>query len=126
MVLQVPSPSVTISAFLEQLDIAACPLDLPDQLFHDIKFACGSKIYYPNQLHQTRCCPVFTAWLYSAYSSTALQACLTESPSQIASYDMLVLPNDSGTCVDTLEKALGSQPLFRQIDSTGGASSPQH
>ncbi|CAA2969236.1 uncharacterized GPI-anchored At4g28100-like [Olea europaea subsp. europaea] len=110
-VLPVPSPPVTIPAFPEQSDIAACPLDLPDQLFHGIKSACGSKTHNPNQLHRTRCCPVLAAWLYSAYSSTALQAYLTKSPPQIASYDMPVLPDDSETCVDTLEKALGSRGI---------------
>ncbi|XP_022850386.1 uncharacterized GPI-anchored protein At4g28100-like [Olea europaea var. sylvestris] len=110
-VLPVPSPPVTIPAFPEQSDIAACPLDLPDQLFYGIKSACGSKTHNQNQLHRTRCCPVLAAWLYSAYSSTALQAYLTKSPPQIASYDMPVLPDDSETCVDTLEKALGSRGI---------------
>ncbi|KAL2478936.1 hypothetical protein Fot_47950 [Forsythia ovata] len=112
--LPVPSPPATIPAFPEQSDIAGCPLDLPDQLFHGIKSACGSKTHHgtdPNQLHRTRCCPVLAAWLYSAYSNTALQAYATKSPPQTASYDMPVLPDDSETCVDTLEKALGSRGI---------------
>ncbi|CAI9753600.1 unnamed protein product [Fraxinus pennsylvanica] len=107
-------PPATIPAFPEQSDISGCPLDLPDQLFHGIKSACGSNTHHrpdTDQLHRTRCCPVLAAWLYSAYSSTALQAYVTKLPLQTASYDMPLLPDDSETCADTLEKALGSRGI---------------
>ncbi|CAA2965060.1 uncharacterized GPI-anchored At4g28100-like [Olea europaea subsp. europaea] len=113
-VLPVTSLPATIPAFPEQSDISGCPLDLPDQFFQGVKSACGSNTHHghdPDQLYRTRCCPVLAAWLYSAYSSTALQAYVAKSPPQTASYDMPLLPDDSETCVDTLEKALGSRGM---------------
>ncbi|KAL3833596.1 hypothetical protein ACJIZ3_008332 [Penstemon smallii] len=118
-----PSPTIpsTIPAFPEQSDASACPLELPDDLFHGIKSACGSKHHhrqlpdpnsYSGQLHRTRCCPVLAAYLYSAYSKTALRTGLTNTTQpRTASYDMPVLPEDSETCVDTLEKALGNRGI---------------
>ncbi|KAH6801786.1 GPI-anchored protein [Perilla frutescens var. frutescens] len=115
-----PSPPITIPAFPEQSEASGCPLDLPDQLFHGIKSACGAKPHhrpdpnsYSGQLHRTRCCPVLAAWLYSAYSDTALRSptATKSSPPQTPSYEMPVLPDDSETCVDSLEKALGSRGI---------------
>lgn len=109
------TPPATIPAFPEQSDISACPLELPEELFHGIKSACGSKPhhrsdsnFYSSELHRSRCCPVLAAWLYSAYSKTGLRAA-AKAPTQTTSYDMPVLPDDSETCVDSLEKALGSK-----------------
>ncbi|KAK6127734.1 hypothetical protein DH2020_038510 [Rehmannia glutinosa] len=108
------TPPATIPAFPEQSDASGCPLDLPEDLFHDIKSACGAKHpdpdSYSGQLHRTRCCPVLAAWLYSAYSETGLRT-TPKTPPQTASYDMPVLPDDSETCVDTLEKALGNRGI---------------
>ncbi|XP_073147245.1 uncharacterized GPI-anchored protein At4g28100 [Henckelia pumila] len=104
------SPPATIPAFPEQSDAAGCPLDLPEALFHDIKSACGSKSR-SGQLHRTRCCPVLAAWLYSAYSRTALSSLAKAKPPQSAAYEMPVLPDDSETCVDSLEKALGNRGM---------------
>ncbi|KAK6127646.1 hypothetical protein DH2020_038625 [Rehmannia glutinosa] len=111
------TPPATIPAFPEQSDASGCPLDLPEDLFHDIKSACGAKHHhrpdpdsYSGQLHRTRCCPVLAAWLYSAYSETGLRT-TPKTPPQTASYDMPVLPDDSETCVDTLEKALGNRGI---------------
>ncbi|KAL8056659.1 hypothetical protein ABFX02_04G133200 [Erythranthe guttata] len=118
-----PAPPATIPAFPEQSAASACPLDLPEDLFHGIKSACGSKPHhrpdpnsYAGQLHRSRCCPVLAAWLYSAYSKTGLRttaaATTTKGPAtQTAPYDMPVLPDDSETCVDTLEKALGNRGI---------------
>ncbi|XP_047939449.1 uncharacterized GPI-anchored protein At4g28100 [Salvia hispanica] len=101
-------PPATIPAFPEQSDASACPLDLPDQLFRDIKSACGPNSY-SGQLHRSRCCPVLAAWLYSAYSDTALRpSAAAKSP---PAYEMPVLPEDSETCVDSLEKALGGRGI---------------
>ncbi|PIN01319.1 hypothetical protein CDL12_26171 [Handroanthus impetiginosus] len=112
-----PSPPATIPAFPEQSTASACPLELSEDLFHGIKSACGSKHhhrtdpdYYSSQLHRSRCCPVLAAWLYSAYSKTGLQT-TAKSPPQATSYDMPLLPDDSETCVDTLEKGLGNRGI---------------
>nr|GMD30668.1 uncharacterized GPI-anchored protein At4g28100-like [Ipomoea batatas]GMD32526.1 uncharacterized GPI-anchored protein At4g28100-like [Ipomoea batatas] len=104
-----PSPPTTIPAIPEQSSDAACPLDLSEELFHGIKSACGSNAY-PGQLHRTRCCPVLAAWLYSAYSRTALRRATARIP-KTATFDMPVLPDDSETCVDSLEKAMGSRGI---------------
>ncbi|KAF8399007.1 hypothetical protein HHK36_014874 [Tetracentron sinense] len=100
-----PSPPATIPAFPEQSDLADCQLDLPDELFHGISNACARKGSNGRERlpRRSRCCPVLAAWLYSAYSGTALSMAgrMTDEP-----YDLPVLPGDSETCVDNLEKAL--------------------
>lgn len=102
-----PSPPVTIPAFPEQSNVAGCPLDLPDGLFHGIKTACGTT---NEQLHRSRCCPVLAAWLYSAYSATALgkasRVSTDSSNNTTTSYDLPLLPDDSETCVYDLGKAV--------------------
>ncbi|XP_051119243.1 uncharacterized GPI-anchored protein At4g28100 [Andrographis paniculata] len=112
------APPATIPAFPEQAEISACPLDLPEELFHGIKSACASKPhhrsdpnFYSGELHRSRCCPVLAAWLYSAYSRTGLRASAAKAPrpETAAPFDMPVLPDDSETCVDALEKALDNK-----------------
>ncbi|KAK4350054.1 hypothetical protein RND71_029367 [Anisodus tanguticus] len=105
-----PTPPATIPAFPEQSNVAGCPLDLPEELYHSVKSACGSNSY-SGQEHQTRCCPVLAAGLYSAYSRTALHRAVTKLPQSSSSVDMPVLPDDSETCVDSLEKALGNRGI---------------
>ncbi|KAE8681515.1 protein MOTHER of FT and TF 1-like [Hibiscus syriacus] len=105
------SPPATIPAFPEQSNVVGCPLDLPEELFHSIKNACGTKKNdgVTGQLHRSRCCPVLAAWLYDAYSSTALGRAERVAPALMGrtpSYDMPLLPDDSETCVDDLGKAL--------------------
>ncbi|EEF29257.1 uncharacterized GPI-anchored protein At4g28100 [Ricinus communis] len=102
-----PSPPATIPAFPEQSNIAGCPLDIPDELFHSVKSACGNG---QQQLHKSRCCPVLAAWLYAAYSATALGRAARVAPATVAgAYDMPLLPDDSETCVDDLGKALSQK-----------------
>ncbi|KAK4750815.1 hypothetical protein SAY87_004297 [Trapa incisa] len=103
-----PSSPAIIPAFPEQSAAAVgCPLNLPDDLFHDLRAACGG-----GGLHRSRCCPVLAAWLYFAYSSTALGRATATSggPAQSGHpsphYDMPLLPDDSETCVDGLGKVL--------------------
>ncbi|KAL8478672.1 hypothetical protein ACS0TY_030523 [Phlomoides rotata] len=110
-------PPATIPAFPEQSTASGCPLDLTEDLFQGIKSACGSKPHhrpdpnsYSGQLHRSRCCPVLAAWLYSAYSETGLSP-TAKSPPQTAAYDLPVLPDDSETCVDALEKAMGNRGI---------------
>ncbi|KAH7528603.1 hypothetical protein FEM48_Zijuj05G0089500 [Ziziphus jujuba var. spinosa] len=113
------SPPATIPAFPEQSDIAACPLDLPDQFFHSIKTACGSTKDggAGGKLRRTRCCPVLAAWLYSAYSETALgisrvgKVAPAVAGHNTTSYDMPLLPDDSETCVADLDKALQAKGI---------------
>ncbi|KAA8541332.1 hypothetical protein F0562_025295 [Nyssa sinensis] len=104
-----PSPAAIIPAFPEQSDVAGCPLELPDGLFHGIKGACGVRKGKTDELHRSRCCPVLAAWLYSAYSETALGRA-GRAP-QTASYDLPLLPNDSETCVNSLQKALSNRGI---------------
>lgn len=109
------SPPATIPAFPEQSDVQGCPLDLPDELFHGIKTACGpSKGGVSGQLHRSRCCPVLAAWLYAAYSATALQRAGRAGvvPGRTApSYDLPLLPDDSETCVSNLDQALNQRGI---------------
>lgn len=113
-----PSPPSTIPAFPEQSNFNGCPLDLPEELFSGVKSACGIGSHklesdsYAGQLHRTRCCPVLAAWLYAAYSRTALERATTSNRARettSSEVDMPLLPDDSETCVDTLEKALANK-----------------
>ncbi|KAK4804496.1 hypothetical protein SAY86_004313 [Trapa natans] len=104
-----PSPPTTIPAFPDQSAAAGCPLDLPEELFSALHSACNG------ELHRSRCCPVLAAWLYFAYSSTALNGTtaiatsITAASGQVEapfpSY-MPLLPDDSETCIDGLGNAL--------------------
>lgn len=109
------SPPATIPAFPEQSDLGSCQLDLPYNLFSDINSACGSGSkhsdpkYVSGRLHMARCCPVLATWLYAAYSRTALERALNSNKARETmshGIDMPLIPDDSGTCVDILEKAL--------------------
>lgn len=113
------SPPATIPAFPEQSDIAGCPLQLPDELFHGVKAACSAKKGDPaGHLQHSRCCPVLAAWLYSAYSATALGRSGRVGPtvtghgsSTTTAYDPPLLPDDSETCVQDLGKALSAKGI---------------
>jgi len=104
------SSTGTIPAFPEQADVEGCPLNLSDEHYEGIKSACGSnKNAADKDLHRSRCCPVLAAWLYSAYSVTALGGGMQHqraSQGHATSYDMPLLPDDSETCVSDLGKAL--------------------
>lgn len=99
-----PTSQGTIPAFPEQADSAGCPLSLSEDHYEGIKSACGNNKHGggDEKLHHSRCCPVLAAWLYSAYSATALGGLVHGSPS----YDMPLLPDDSETCESDLGKAL--------------------
>ncbi|KAI3858303.1 hypothetical protein MKX03_013834 [Papaver bracteatum] len=105
----------TIPAFPEQSNIAGCPLNLPAELFTSINQACNSnnvkgKDNHHHYLSKSKCCPVLAAWLYSAYSDTALARATRMTTT--ASIDSLpILPDDSETCVDNLDKALKSKGI---------------
>ncbi|KAM5570443.1 putative GPI-anchored protein [Rosa sericea] len=113
------SPPATIPAFPEQSDIAGCPLQLPDELFHGVKAACSAKRGDPTgHLQHSRCCPVLSAWLYSAYSATALgrsgqvgPAMTGHGSNTTTAYDPPLLPDDSETCVQDLGKALNAKGI---------------
>ncbi|PHU15322.1 hypothetical protein BC332_16527 [Capsicum chinense] len=100
-----PSQPATIPAFPENSDINTCPLDIPEELYNGITSSCRSNDH-SGQVNPTRCCPVLAAWLYSAYSRTALHRAIAKSPQYSASVEMPVLPDDSETCVDSFGKAL--------------------
>lgn len=112
-ILPTSSPPATIPAFPEQSNIAGCPLELPEELFHNVKSACDVKGHDISStgLHRSRCCPVLAAWLYFAYSDTALGRAVRVAPATIVSSDMPLLPDDSETCVDDLEKAMKEKGL---------------
>ncbi|CAA6673115.1 unnamed protein product [Spirodela intermedia] len=62
----------TIPAFPEQSDFSgSCPLDLPQDLLSTVSHACSSSAATV-RLSRSRCCPPLAAWLYAAYSATAL------------------------------------------------------
>ncbi|CAN0891476.1 Uncharacterized GPI-anchored protein At4g28100 [Linum grandiflorum] len=106
--LPIHSPPSTIPAFPEQSNLQSCPLHLPPALFPGVKSACSSSSGASAALHRTRCCPVLAAWLYSAYSATALSRPNRVDPAAAnrTKYDMPLLPDDSEDCVDSLEKGL--------------------
>ncbi|CAM8977075.1 unnamed protein product [Rhodiola kirilowii] len=104
--------SSTIPAFPEESNesVAACSLDLPDQLFTNLNSACGRA---SPDLHYSRCCPVLATWLYSAYSATALARAARLARSSPTSYSnsLPLLPDDSETCVDDLDKAMAAKGI---------------
>ncbi|KAJ4957520.1 hypothetical protein NE237_024631 [Protea cynaroides] len=68
-----PSHPTTVPAFLEQSDLAGCPLNLPDEFFHALTHAWvllnGNNQNTLAELRRSRCCPLMASWLYSAYSA---------------------------------------------------------
>ncbi|KAI8543733.1 hypothetical protein RHMOL_Rhmol08G0241300 [Rhododendron molle] len=108
-----PSLAATIPAFPEQSDLAGCPLDLPDELFHGVRSACAVRSRSSDQLLRSRCCPVLAAWLYSAYSETALgiRTNRVHQTASSSSYDLPLLPDDSEACVDGFRKALNDRGI---------------
>ncbi|KAG6672970.1 hypothetical protein I3842_16G086500 [Carya illinoinensis] len=108
----------TIPAFPEQSNVAGCPLELSDEFFNGIKTACSSSKGGSNgELRRSRCCPVLAAWLYAAYSATALSrasrvgAAVAASHGSNNSYDLPLLPDDSETCVDDFGKTLKAKGI---------------
>lgn len=100
-----PSPPATIPSSPEQSAVSGCPLTLPAAFFPAVKSSCNSG----GQLRRDKCCPVLAAWLYSAYSGTALAGEIEKSKKkkkETTSYDMPLLPDDSETCVDGVEKVM--------------------
>ncbi|GKB79706.1 uncharacterized GPI-anchored protein [Tanacetum coccineum] len=110
-----PPPVTTIPAFPEQSDTSGCPLDLPNNLFRSIKHACTSNSKHSSSSSESRrykCCPVLAAWLYSAYSSTALgKTIINQSQQTSYDHDLPMLPNDSETCIDNLENGLRTKGI---------------
>ncbi|KAG6510854.1 uncharacterized GPI-anchored protein At4g28100-like [Zingiber officinale] len=99
----------TIPAFPEQSDVAssACPLDLPADLLPSVTAACASgsgHLLVPSRPH---CCPALAAWLYAAFSPTALAA----RPLPDAGYDLPALPDDSEACAAGAERAVRARGL---------------
>ncbi|KAL1819864.1 hypothetical protein ACET3Z_014733 [Daucus carota] len=109
--LSLQSPPPTIPAFVEQSDVSsACTLRFSDDLFTGINDACAAtktKLKSP-QLHRSRCCPVLAAWLYTAYSDTALGR-VSHVPEKTS--DLPMLPDESETCVKNLEKGLTNKGM---------------
>lgn len=104
--LSLQSPPATIPAFLQQSDVSSgCTLHLSDELFTGINDACTATKNKANspELHHSRCCPVLAAWLYTAYSDTALGK-VSQVPEKTS--DLPMLPDESETCVKNLEKGL--------------------
>ncbi|XP_021744043.1 uncharacterized GPI-anchored protein At4g28100-like [Chenopodium quinoa] len=95
-----PSPPATIPSFPEQSAVAGCPLSLNDEIFPAVKASCNS-----GHLRRGKCCPVLAAWLYSAYTNTTLGKG-AGSGEATSTYDLPMLPDDSETCVDGLEKVM--------------------
>ncbi|XP_076940165.1 putative GPI-anchored protein At4g28100 [Bidens hawaiensis] len=117
----IPNPSppgTTIPAFPEQADDSGCPLDLPTDLFKNVKSACTGK-HGSGELRRSRCCPVLAAWLYSAYATTALRNTLKQTQQTMSYYDLPLLPNDSETCIDSLDNRLRSHGIeLRRVNES--------
>lgn len=105
-----PSQPATIPAFPEQSNFDSCPLDIPEELYTGIKSSCRSNDH-SGRINPTRCCPVLAAWLYAAYSRTALHRAIAKFPQYSTSVEMPVLPDDSETCVDSFGKALENRGI---------------
>ncbi|GAB2301497.1 hypothetical protein Dimus_035516 [Dionaea muscipula] len=127
------SPATTIPSFPEQSAVAGCPLNLPDELFAAVRSSCiatpaGKKRKRNNnnrEIHRGRCCPVLAAWLYWAYSETALVGggpgpSPTAPTTTTTPYEMMpLLPDDSETCVDGVERVMRDKGLeLRKVNET--------
>ncbi|XP_047333072.1 uncharacterized GPI-anchored protein At4g28100 [Impatiens glandulifera] len=112
--LLISSPPATIPAFPEQSDASGCRLDLPGELFRGVKSACSvgkgkTESDRSSLSRRVRCCPVLAAWVYAAYSETALGRA-GRAP-QTAAFDLPMLPDDSETCLDGLQNALNNRGI---------------
>ncbi|CAA7410331.1 unnamed protein product [Spirodela intermedia] len=107
----------TIPAFPEQSDFSgSCPLDLPQDLLSTVSHACSSSAATV-RLSRSRCCPPLAAWLYAAYSATALAGGAPAASSRPS--DMPLLPEDSEACAGGVEKALRARGLdLRPVNVT--------
>ncbi|KAJ8498633.1 hypothetical protein OPV22_009185 [Ensete ventricosum] len=117
-------PAATIPAFPEQSDVASatCPLDLPSDLLPSVTAACtspsasGSHLRLPSR---SRCCPALAAWLYAAYSPSALAA----RPLPSAGFDLPALPDDSESCAAGVERAMRDRGVaFPRANATCDAA----
>lgn len=109
--LSLQSPPPTIPAFLEQSDVSTgCTLHFSDELFTGINHACAASKTKDNspEMHRNRCCPVLAAWLYTAYSDTALGR-VRHVPDKTS--DLPMLPDESQTCVKNVEKGLKNKGM---------------
>lgn len=99
----------TIPAFPEQSDVAssACPLDLPADLLPSVTAACASGSGHLLLPSRPRCCPALAAWLYAAFSPTALAA----HPLPDTGYELPALPDDSEACAAGAERAVRARGL---------------
>lgn len=89
----------------QQQQKETCRLDLSDELFGGVKEACGQG----KSLERSRCCPVLAAWLYAAHARRALQAAAPPAPA--APSDLPLLPDNSQTCVNTLQTSLKTRGI---------------
>jgi len=104
------SSNYTIPAIpVDQQEKQTCHLDLSDELFGGVKEACatGGK----ELLDRSRCCPVLAAWLYAAHARTALQAAPSPVSSSSSVLQEPLLPDDSQTCVNSLQSSLRSRGI---------------
>ncbi|KAK8933324.1 hypothetical protein KSP39_PZI015630 [Platanthera zijinensis] len=97
----------------------SCPLDLPEDFFRGVSAACTDAAASFSDL----CCPALAAWLYTAYSTAALETRV--QPSSTRSYDELpVLPGDSEPCAAAAEAALRARGIkIPGSNDTCGAAS---
>ncbi|CAN4100306.1 unnamed protein product [Withania somnifera] len=79
-------------------------------LYKGIRSSCRFNDH-SGQVNSTRCFPVLAAWIYSAYSRTALHRAIAKFPQYLTSVEMPVLPDASETCVDSFGKALENRGI---------------
>ncbi|XP_009400645.3 uncharacterized GPI-anchored protein At4g28100-like [Musa acuminata AAA Group] len=92
---------------------AACPLDIPDDLLHDIATAC-SPVDSGSDSHShsatlSRCCPSLAASLHAAHAAAALAVLSPASNNGSAVPDP---PDDSEGCASAAEVALRARGVL--------------
>ncbi|KAK1437971.1 hypothetical protein QVD17_03772 [Tagetes erecta] len=92
----------TVPSFPVQTESELCRLDLSAELFGGVNAACG------RNLDRSRCCPVLAAWLFAAHARSALEV---NASAPASSDEMPMMPDDSQTCVNSLQSSLQSRNI---------------
>ncbi|KAL9253452.1 putative GPI-anchored protein [Drosera capensis] len=101
-----------IPSFPSQTSLSPCQhLPLPPLLLSSIHSSC-IPITHNRIIKKTRCCPTLAAWLYWAYSGTALNGhdgigeTKTTTTATATTMNMPMMPDDSETCVEAVEEGM--------------------
>ncbi|KAG0466849.1 hypothetical protein HPP92_018429 [Vanilla planifolia] len=87
-----------------------CQLDLSTEMFGSIQQACG--IGTRGSLDRSRCCPVLAAWLYAAYSRSALRLHYPSSSPPVDDDQMPIIPEtESQRCADAFQASFDAREI---------------